>query len=280
MPFFLNIGVITSGQIGPIMRSSELRAAVLSVIVGLAYFMLLIGGTQGLVALNANVSPRLPWFPLPALIVILLVTRWLNSRWDLRLRHPPSVSWPMAYTFALLATLAAMCLSLLEASFNGLTRTAPAWPDEEVSRGFQFTFVITLPFIASVLAEIGFRGIIQTRLEKIMPLWPMLLAIAILNALMHFYDPEQMSQWGRFIALNLAFGYVTWRTQSILPALAAHCAMNLVEPVGEYLFGPVVLGDASGMSLLTIAITGCVALVLALAIGRAMPRPVVTHSAA
>ncbi len=95
---------------------------------------------------------------------------------------------------------------------------------------------------------------------------------------MHFYDPEQNSQWLRFIALNLVFGYVTWRTQSILPALVAHVLMNIFEPLASYLSeqygpGPAPFGDFPPSTLAISAGSGLFALALALYIGKDLPRP-------
>jgi membrane protease YdiL (CAAX protease family) len=246
---------------------------------GLLYFMLLMGVSQGLVALNASASPSVPWFPIPALTLIAIVTFWVKRRWEIRLVQPAGRSRGTAYTFACLTTYAAICVSVLEGAYHGLVQPAPLWPDENVSTAFQLSFLLVLPLIASLLAEIGFRGIIQTRYEKLLPLWPMLLLIAVINALMHFYDPEQSSQWLRFIALNLSFGYVTWRTQSILPALVAHILMNVFEPLVQYLSeqygpGPVAFGDFSSGMLLTAALSGLMAFSLALYIGRSLRRPV------
>ena len=144
-----------------------------NVAAALVFFSLVIGLCQGLAALNANVSPAIPWFPLPALALLALAIWFAKGRWDLRLRHPAGVPWGRAYGFALLATVAGMGISVLEASFNGLTRSAPAWPGVD-NPAFGLAFIITLPFVASVMAEIAFRGIIQTLLEKFWPLWVVL----------------------------------------------------------------------------------------------------------
>lgn len=237
---------------------------------GLLLFALLIGLSQGLVAVNARLSPQTPWFPVPALAIVAFVIWLVNRRLNIRLAIPAGVPWGRAYGFALLATLGAMCLSVLEAAYHGLVREAPSWP-AEVSPAFQLAFLLTLPLIASAMAEVAFRGLIQTALERILPLWPMLLLIAVLNALMHFYDPDQMSQWIRFLSLNIVWGYATWRTQSILPALAAHVLMNVIEPGTEYLWGPTDMGALSTATLGLVAATGLIALVAAVFLARGWP---------
>lgn len=220
-----------------------------NVAAALVLFALVIGLCQGLAAANANWSPAVPWFPVPALALLAAGVWFAKRRWELRLRHSPGVPWARAYGFALLATAAGVGISVLEAWFNGLTRSAPAWPGVDVV-AFNLAFLFTLPFVAAVMAEVAFRGVIQTLLEKAWPVWFVLLFIAVINGLMHFYDPDQMQQWLRFLSLNGVWGYITWRTQSLLPALTAHVAMNVVEPTGELLLGPTDMASLPPVALL------------------------------
>ncbi len=244
----------------------KIRATALPILGGLAFFSIPMGISQGLVAWNAAISPTVPWFPVPALGLVLAASWWVNRRWPVRLGRPAGAR---AYAYALLMTYAVVCLGVLEARLNELTLPAPAWPDEAVSAGFQLAFLLVLPFIASVLAEFGFRGLMQTALEKVLPLWPMLLLIAAINYLMHFFDPNQAGQFVRLITLNLAWGYITWRTRSLRPALVAHVAMNIAVPVlqygsEQYGRGPVPFGEFPGSALLGAALTGVIALAAAL----------------
>lgn len=249
---------------------TTIRATALPILGGLVFFAGLMGVSQGLVAWNAAATPTIPWFPVPALALVGAVTWWVNRRWPLRLARPAGRP---AYTYVLLMTYALLCLGVLESWLNDLTIGAPLWPDEAVSASFQLTFVLVIPFIAAVLAEVGFRGLMQTALEKVLPAWPMLLLIAVINYLMHFYDPDQAGQFVRLIMLNLAWGYITWRTQSLRPALVGHVAMNVCIPLLQYASqlygpGPVPFGDFQPGTLAFFAVSGVAALTAALAIGR------------
>jgi len=243
-----------------------------AVISGLLYFGVLMGMSQGLVALNEKVTPDFPWYPLPALLLIGLTTWWLRRYWDIRLVRPAAGSMATTrvkiYAFGLLATFAALCIGVLEDAFFGLTRVTPVTS----ASTFDISFVIVLPFIASILAEVGFRGIMQTQLEKVLPLWLTLLGLAVLNALFHLYDPEQSYHWARFLALNLGFGYVTYLGQSIIPALIAHIAMNVVEPLTEYLWGPIAMGELQKSTLLLAAILGIMAFAASIVLARSVLR--------
>lgn len=231
------------------------------------------GASLGIIGLNASVSPAIPWFPLPALGLVVLVTWWVNRRWPLRLDKAVG---GRAYAVTLLLTYAIISFAVLEAWINDVTTPAPKFPDESVSDGFQLTFLLILPFIAAVIAEAGYRGLMQTALEKVMPLWPMLLLIAVLNYLMHAYDPEQGGQLLRLLALNFAWGYMTWRTQSLRPALAGHIAMNVCVPLLQYGSeqygpGPVPFGEFPVSTLLISGVSGAVALAAAIMLMKALP---------
>ena len=199
--------------------------------------------SQGLVAFNAAVSPTIPWFPAPVLALILLATWGVNRRWPIRIAQPAS---GRAYAFAVLATYAVVSFGVL---------------------------VVTL------LAEVGFRGLMQTALEKILPLWPMLFLIAVRNYLMHFYNPDVAGMFVRIICMNLVWGYITWRVQSLRPALVAHVVMNIAVPLLQYAseqYGPgaVPFGDFPASTLAISALCGFVALAVALYVAKGLPERV------
>jgi membrane protease YdiL (CAAX protease family) len=251
----------------------KLRAIILPILGGLLFFAVMMGVSLGIIELNAAQSPTVPWFPLPAIGLIFLVTWWVSRRWPVRLNRPVG---GRAYVVTLLLTYAVICLGVLESWVNNVTTPAPMWPDESVSTGFQLTFLLVLPFIAAVLAEVGFRGLMQTALEKVLPLWPMLFLLAVLNFLMHSYDPEQGGQLLRLLGLNFAWGYMTWRTQSLRPALAGHIAMNIFVPLLQYGSeqygpGPVPFGEFPPSTLAISAVGGLVALGAALALMKVLP---------
>jgi len=252
----------------------KFRATVVPIAGGLLFFAGLMGISQGLVAWNAAVSPTVPWFPIPALILVVAATWRVNRRWPVRLMRPVG---GRVYLMVLLMTYAVICLGVIESWLHNLTIPAPAWPDEAVSTGFQLAFLLVIPFIAALLAEIGFRGIMQTALERVLPIWPMLLLIAVINFLMHFYDPDQGSQVIRLLGLNLVWGYVTWKTQSIRPALVAHIVMNFAIPLIQYgseLLGPGPLrfGEFTVSMLAIAGVSGIFAAAMAFYVQRILTR--------
>jgi len=244
----------------------------IAVVGGLVFFTLLMGVSQGMVAANVAVSPAVPWFPLATIALAAAAVAAANRFWSLRLNVPAS---GRAYAVALLLNFSVLCLGVIEFWWNDVATPAPTWPDATLSAGFQLAYLFTLPVVAALLAEICFRGVIQTALEKIWAHWPVIFAIAVLNLLMHFYDPDQFKQVFRLIALNLVWGWVTWRTQSIRPALTAHVAMNIgiatlqvgVENLGP---GPLEFGNFQPTTVAIWSVTGILALLAGLRLSRTM----------
>jgi hypothetical protein len=81
----------------------------------------------------------------------------------------------------------------------------------------------------------------------------------------------------RLLALNLVWGWITWRTQSIRPALAGHVAMNIGIAALQYGSenygpGPVPFGDFPPSTLAISAVSGVVALVLGWMLGKGLGR--------
>ncbi len=250
------------------------KEGVLPIVWGLVLFTLLIGASQAIVGLNVALSPAVPWFPLPAWLLLAAASWWANRRWPFRLN---AAAGGRAYAVIVLLTCGVISLGVIESWWHDVTIPAPTWPDETLSATFQLMYLFTLPLIAAVLAELYFRGLMQTALEKVISVWPMLILIAVLNFLMHFYDPHMFSQMFRLLALNVVWGWVTWRTQSLRPALFAHVAMNIGTAALQYGSenygpGPVPFGDFTPGTLAILAVSGIIALVAGLQLGKGLGR--------
>jgi membrane protease YdiL (CAAX protease family) len=237
------------------MTSKQFLMLVATVLGGLVYFNVLMGVSMTVAIFNSSWSPTVPWFPIPLLAMIGLVTWWTKGRWNVRLTLPPNVPWVRVYAFSFLAMFAAKSIKGLEGAFHGTILAAPAAP-QGVSSGFGLVFLLMVPIIAGVLAEIAFRGIMQTRFEAIAPLWPTLVVLAIINTLSHMGFTDVSTQWIYLMAMNIGFGYTAYLAQSIIPVIVVHAAMNVIFPVAQYLWGPFALGELSGVSLAAIALLG------------------------
>ena len=235
------------------MNGKKLLTIVVVILGGLVFFNVLMGSSMYLVSLNTNVSPAVPWFPIPALALIAGATWLVNHRWNIRLTLPANVPWVRVYTFSFLAMLAAKCIKGLEGVYHGVTLMAPAAP-EGVSTGYGWVYLLLVPFFAAALAEISYRGIMQTRMETLLPLWPTLLILAVINTLSHVGFSDISTQWMYLIAMNIGFGYTAWMAQSIVPVIVMHAVMNVLFPGSQYLWGPFALGELAAPGITTIAV--------------------------
>ncbi len=226
-----------------------------TVLGGLVYFNVLMGVSMQVAMFNAGWSPTVPWFPIPLLALIWLVTWWVKGRWNLRLSVPPNVPWLRVYAFGFLAMFAAKSIKGLEGAYHGTTLVAPEFP-QGVSTGFGLVFMLIVPIIAGVLAEIAYRGIMQSRFEAVAPLWPTLAVLAIINTLSHMGFTDISTQWIYLMAMNIGFGYTAYLAQSIIPVIIVHAAMNVIFPGSQYLWGPFALGELSGVGLVVITLLG------------------------
>ncbi len=237
------------------MTSKQFLMLAATVLGGLVYFNVLMGVSMQVAFFNAGWSPTVPWFPVPLLALIWLVTWWVKGRWNIRLTVPPNVPWLRVYAFSFLAMFAAKSIKGLEGAYHGTTLAAPAFP-QGVSTGFGLVFLLMVPIIAGVLAEITFRGIMQSRFEAVAPLWPTLVVLAIINTLSHMGFTDLSTQWIYLMAMNIGFGYTAYMAQSIIPVIVVHAVMNVIFPGAQYLWGPFALGELSGLSLAAIAVFG------------------------
>ena len=90
---------------------------------------------------------------------------------------------------------------------------------------------VSIVLVGPLAEELMFRGVIQTRLERAMPVWAAVAVQAVLFGVTHG-TPIQMAY---AFLIGLAFGVLRSRTGSILPGFAAHAAFNAMnDPLGLF----------------------------------------------
>lgn len=112
---------------------------------------------------------------------------------------------------------------------------------------------LSIAVAAPLTEELMFRGVIQPRLERAMPVWAAVVVQAVLFGVTHG-TPIQMVY---AFLLGLVFGFLRSRTGSILPGFAAHAAFNAMnDPLG------LISGAAGGWHVLAVmaavSAAGCV----------------------
>jgi hypothetical protein len=93
--------------------------------------------------------------------------------------------------------------------------------------GWTLTFFLICLFVP-VYEEVLFRGVLLSALDKRMPFWLANLLQAGAFGAMHF----DASKFVQLAALALVIGWVTRRTQSLLPAMLMHAANNMLALMG------------------------------------------------
>lgn len=251
------------------MASTRLRAVGTAVLAGLAWFMLFMGASMGLVMLNARVSPGYAWFPIPALALCIGSSIFAQRRWDIGLAHPKGVAWGRVYLLAFATTVAGICVAILQGAWYGMNRGAEIGP-EGTSAQFQYAFAFVLPLVAAILAEVAFRGIMQGRLHAVLSPLPAILLVTAINTAAHRWGPDLEAQWLGYFVLLAGCGYVRWISGSVLPALTVHFWQNLALAAATYYGGPFALGEMSTTALAATGGIGVAALLLTVIVGRGM----------
>ena len=205
----------------------------------------------GLVFANARVSPDLAWFPVPVLAVIVAVAMWSEAQFRIGLRRPVPLD---ARTLLMTAGVAVAGVSacVLQGALAGLTRSAETGPPG-TSDAFRFAYAVLLSVAPAALAEVAFRGVMQTGLQRLWGAWPAILAVAAINTAAHRWGPDLAAQWLAYFASLAAAGWLRAVTGSLWPPLMAHVGANLLTALALWQWGPFVQGRIGSPGLVVVA---------------------------
>ena len=223
------------------MRSMVKRVGVLF---GLAALSLLItaiaGGTWvGLLLANIKTGLRVPWAPVVMAVLVWILWQYLNGRWAprstsaarheyLRARNVPTRIWIWSFVAGALAIIS------VAGGWIVLSQLIAMKPNNLPSLGHVPALSLVLILIvASLVApfseEAGFRGYLQTALERNLrsPFVAVLLSsfvFALAHLTQGFYWPKQLL----YFLVGVIFGTIAYLTNSTLPALPVHIFGDLV----------------------------------------------------
>ena len=130
-------------------------------------------------------------------------------------------------------------------------------------------FISTIA-IAPIGEELFFRGYVQTRFERRLPIVVAIAIPAVVFTLIHMNVQHMIGVF----PFALWAGYAAWRTQSVLVVILCHAYNNAISVVGAQFTSPttgVGLDDPSFVPLLVLAAASIVPLVLALRLPRVQP---------
>jgi membrane protease YdiL (CAAX protease family) len=251
------------------MNWKQVGAIIVSTVYALVFFGVVIGISMGLVQLNTNWLPDLVWFPVPVIALLVGAIAWAQRRWSIGLTSPGGVPWGRVYAFAFTITVVGLTVCILQGAYHGYVRL-PEVTSGDVSPLFAVVYAFVMSVVAAILAEAAFRGIMQTRLQAFMSIWPVILIIGAVNTLAHRPGPELDQQWLGFIVTLAGWSYLRWLGQSLVPPLVVHGINNLLLTAALWYWGPLDYGALSARSLTVIAVIGVAALVSSIYIARSV----------
>jgi membrane protease YdiL (CAAX protease family) len=247
------------------MKSKTVWTVLSAVFIGLVFFGVVMSASMGLVMLNANTSPNIVWFPLPVTAVLAGAIILAQRRWDIGLKRPAGVPWARVYVIGTALTVLGIAVAVVQGKFTGHVR-ATELLEIDVSPLFTLTYAIFMSVLAAILAEATFRGVVQSRMQTVLSVWPTVIIISVVNVLAHRWGPEITLNWlGLFVTLA-GWTYLRWLSQSLWPPLILHAVANFLVAVGLWFRGPLVHADLANSTVTVIAVIGLVGLGVAVAL--------------
>lgn len=127
-----------------------------------------------------------------------------------------------------------------------------------ISQGSIIISIITVGIVAPIAEELLFRGVIYNTLNrKISIKWTIIIQ-AIFFGVFH----GNLIQGLYATLLGVIFGYVTYKTKSLWPAITMHIVNNLVATIVSYLIGDYLISTLGYVLFMVIGIIGIVSLIL------------------
>jgi len=248
-------------------RDSSIRSVNLLYLVT---FLTLLGGSLLLADLSLGwrvVINQLVFLVGPLALYLLITGQHRDLRRSLRL-HP--VSWPLVGLSLLIGLGLWHFDSALAALINNaLNYTIPLPPQAlNVTVVDQVAMLFGVVILAPVVEELLFRGVLQSAYERRGPVLA-IVSSTVLFIMIH----QELAQSIALVPVTLALGYVTWRTDSVVPAIVIHLVNN-----GQAMLASALVGTAFGRwvfvpSAGAAAIGAGIALLALLIFTRLTPRP-------
>ena len=254
------------------MNSKTVWTVISAVIIGLVFFGVVMGSSMGLVMFNANTSPDMVWFPLPVTVILVGAILLAQRFWGIGLTVPADVPWGRVYVIGTALTVLGISVAIVQGKFTGYSR-ATELLEVEVSPLFTVTYAIYMSVLAAVLAEATFRGVIQSRMQSVLSVWPTVIIIAVVNVLAHRWGPEITLNWAGLFVTLAGWTYLRWLSQSLWPPLILHAITNLLVAVGLWFRGPLVHAELADSTVTIIAIVGLSGLGLAIVLAKDVRKP-------
>ena len=213
-----------------------------AILIGLAVMMAGQLPWSFLVTANLRTSPSAPWAAAAMAAYLTLYWRYLNgwggpqasaeSRHErFRARGLPLALWARAMAAGVLAVAAAV---MLEAAYSRFVSVPSAAPSSHTAAYPWFTVLLLLMTsgaVAGIAEEAGFRGYMQSILERAYGPAVAIAIVSVVFAAIHFTHgvSTTLPRLPYYLAVSAIYGLLTYRTGSILPALTIHAGGDALE---------------------------------------------------
>jgi membrane protease YdiL (CAAX protease family) len=250
------------------MNKGQLRVLAGSLIGGMVFFFGVIYFTIATTMYNAQWTPGFVWFPIVTLGVLVVATIWVQRHWDIGLSMASNVPWGRVWALAITVTIAGTAVSTLQGVYNETTKEVYTGP-AGVSPALVLFYVYSMSIMPGLIAEVGFRGIMQTGLQKFLGMWAAITIVAIINTFAHIGYADLRTGW-LMVVILACWGYLRAVSGSLIPALVAHGGHALIITTALWFWGPWDRGDMGTASVVSVAIIGIIAFALSFYLGRSI----------
>ena len=188
-----------------------------------------------LAPLNLRVLTTVPWAVLPMAVYLWIYWKFIGGRigspdtagWrreQLRANPLPGEVWGLALLAGLAGFAALLTFVTLMGRMVSLPDSTPISVPTAMSSVTVFLLLVTGSFVAGVTEEAGFRGYMQTPIERRFGLPAAILINGSVFGLLHFanHPYHVLSMLPYYIAVSALYSGITFAADSILPALVLH----------------------------------------------------------
>jgi membrane protease YdiL (CAAX protease family) len=238
---------------------SRIPVLVRAILGGSFVFFVLQTGCSLLFVANMQLAPSIPWSTPLGLLYLWIVFQYFNGRWNprstssarresMRARRLSRQEWLPA--LAACAAVIVFILSTTIISYRLIDVPAEEMSLPETSTLALYASLFMVSIVAGVSEEAGFRGYMQTALEK---RYGPVFAVAVSAFMFWIAHLNHANGVPRIVSLCImgaALGTLTVCARSILPAMLAHAtADSIIFVLGtagigpDYLWNPVHLRE-------------------------------------
>lgn len=239
-----------------------------AVLLGVGFFGVVMFTAIALIRMNASDSPDFAWFPMPVTLTLLAAAALAERYGRIGFAKPatPTLSRGRIWLIALLITNAGVMACAFQGYFTGYVRDAELLDGVDLT--FQRTYAIYMSVFAAVLAEVSFRGIMQTRMHTALGPWAVIVLIGILNVFSHRWDTDILQNGIGWFVVLAGWTWLRWLSQSLWPPLVMHGVINLIVALWIWNVGPIEHAAMSPLAVTSVVVMGIVSLMLSWRLSR------------